>query len=236
VTGWHREPMCGLHVAATSVDVETARIVAAAIVVWRGAGAPETLSWLADPATDIETPAYGITAEEAHANGVNVAVVTEEITSHLAALMLEMPVVVYDAAYGFTVVDRECRRCEITPLADLISGCSAHVIDPHVIDKHVDPHREGPRSLPADCRYYGVKTSAPRTAIEDAATAMRLVWKIGGRYPDLATLPLGKLHDLQARARNEQAAQFEASQRRRGIFKYVDGSWPVRPCTGQVAA
>jgi hypothetical protein len=88
--------MCGFHVAATSRDVETARIIAAAIVVWRGTGTPETRSWLADPATEIEPPVYGITTEDAHENGVNIAVVTEEITCHLAGLMLEMPVVVYD--------------------------------------------------------------------------------------------------------------------------------------------
>jgi hypothetical protein len=133
------------------------------------------------------------------------------------------------------VVDRECRRCEITPLADLVTGCSAHVIDPHVLDKHADPGRDGSRSLLADSRHYGVKAAAVRTAIEDAATAMRLAWKIAGQYPDLATLPMGKLNYLQARARNEQAAQFEASQRRRGIFQYVDGSWPLKPWTEAAA-
>ena len=68
-----------------------------------------------------------------------------------ALLAVGIPLVVYNAPYDLSLLDRECRRHRVEPL-----GYPHPVIDPLVIDKAVDRYRKGKRTLVAAAERYGV--------------------------------------------------------------------------------
>jgi DNA polymerase-3 subunit epsilon len=131
----------------TGVDVETARVVTACIAVLDAEGrVVQRWDWIADPGVEIPEAAaavHGITTERARAEGRASELVIAEITQTLRTLFgLGVPVVVYNAPYDLSLLDRECRRNELEPLDD-----PAPVIDPLVLDKQVDTYRKGKRTL-----------------------------------------------------------------------------------------
>ena len=127
----------------TGVDVETARVVTACIAVLGADGEVlERWDWMADPGVEIPEAAsavHGISTERARAEGRASELVVAEITQTLRTLFgLGIPVVVYNAPYDLSLLDRECRRNELEPLVD-----PSPVVDPLVLDKQVDTYRKG---------------------------------------------------------------------------------------------
>ena len=127
----------------TGVDVETARIVTACIAVLDADGSViDRWDWLADPGVEIPEGAsaiHGITTELARLDGRPTDVVVAEIAQTLRTLAgLGVPLVVYNAPYDLSLLDRECRRNELEPLPD-----PSAVVDPLVLDKAVDRYRKG---------------------------------------------------------------------------------------------
>ena len=127
----------------TGVDVESARIVTACIAVLDADGEVlDRWDWLADPGVEIPEGAsevHGIPTERARAEGRPTEFVVAEITQTLRTLFgLGIPVVVYNAPYDLSLLDRECRRNELDPLVD-----PSPVIDPLVLDKAVDSLPQG---------------------------------------------------------------------------------------------
>lgn len=233
MTGWHELPFAGFDLETTGTDPEVARIVTAAIAV-RGSGRdPENYSWLVNPGTEIPAEAsavHGITTERARAEGMDPAKAAEEISCRLAAIVLDgMPLVIYNAPYDLTVMDRECRRNAVVGFADVLTGCAGTVIDPLVLDKYLDPYRRGRRTLTAACEHYRVTLDGAHDSGYDAIAAMRVAWRIAATHPEIAEMPLTELHDLQVKAKAEQAASFQAYLRGQGKDEVIDGSWPFRP-------
>lgn len=75
-----------------------------------------------------------------------------EVAQTLRMLVaLGIPLAVYDAAAGLSVLDRECRRHGIPPLEN-----PSPVLDPLLLDHLVEPEFEGSRSLSALAARYGV--------------------------------------------------------------------------------
>ena len=64
-----------------------------------------------------------------------------------------IPVVVYNAPYDLSLLDRECRRNGLEPI-----DAPGPVIDPLVIDKAVDSYRKGKRTLEVAAAHYRVDT------------------------------------------------------------------------------
>jgi DNA polymerase-3 subunit epsilon len=105
-----------------------------------------------------------------------------------------------------------------------------HVVDPLVLDKHLDRYRKGKRTLEATCEHYGVKLDGAHDASFDAIAAARVAWMIAHRNPSVARMPLEQLHQMQVKAKADQAAGFADYLRRQGkSADDVDGSWPLRP-------
>lgn len=233
MSGWHEGALAGFDLETTGPDPETARIVTAAIVVRGGSGEPGTLTWLVNPGIEIPaeaTAVHGITTEQARADGMDPVKAAEEISCRLAALVLAgLPLVIYNAPYDLTVLDREARRQEIAPFGDVLAGCAGCVVDPLVLDKYCDTYRKGSRTLEAACTHYRVALDGAHDAAYDALAAMRVAWKIAVTYPRIAAMTLTELHDLQAAAKAEQSASFQQYLRRQGKPDVIDGSWPVRP-------
>lgn len=204
MTGWHQGPLCGFALEADGQDPDTARLVAATVVLRNGAGTGDEWTFTRD--------------------------MVHGITARLAAVMARgVPLVTYDAAFTLTVLDREARRHDAAPFGNLLGSPAARVVDPLVLDKLADPYRKGSRKLAAACAHWKVDPPAEGRSATAAVAAMRVAWKIARAYPALAALPPAGLRDLQVKARADQAASYQDYLRQLGRTGIVDGSWPVRP-------
>jgi DNA polymerase III subunit epsilon len=224
---WHTGPLAGFDLETTGPDPEEARIVTAALPV-RAPGVDDVdLTWLADPGIDIPERAaaiHGITTERARADGRPAAEVVAEVIKTLRKVIPTCPVVIFNAAYDLTVLDREARRHGLPPL-DL---ADAVIIDPHVLDKAVDRYRKGSRKLDACCEHYQVKLDSAHDACCDALAAMRVAWRIGCRYQRVAAMSGRELMEYQRKCRRAQAAGLAEHFARQGKPEQVNGDWPVQ--------
>jgi DNA polymerase-3 subunit epsilon len=246
---WNLGPMVAFDLETTGVDVDTARIVTACVAVIDGSGQrpPETMTWLVNPGTDIPeqaTEIHGITTDHAHEYGRPASECVGEIA--LALFRANGPIVAFNACYDLTVLDREMRRHSIgVQLPDRLQ-----VIDPFVLDKHIDRYRKGSRKLADTCDLYGVRLDGAHDASHDAIAAARVAWRIAQRYPEIAEMPLAELHALQVVAKREQDASFAEylrgqARRVRDVDEQialnarataVTGQWPVTPYIGEAVA
>jgi DNA polymerase-3 subunit epsilon len=219
----------------TGIDVETARIVTAHVGLIDASGASIAHGeWLADPGVEIPEQAsavHGISTERARAEGRPAAEVVAEIVAALRAVFARgVPLVVYNAPYDLTLLDREARRHGIEPLGDVGEiGC---VIDPLVIDKAVDRFRKGKRTLEAAASVYGVVLDDAHDAGADAVAAGRVAQAMARRYPEQLDVPTTDLHDLQIGWCSTQAASFQEYMRRKDPTFTTSGEWPHRSLPG----
>ncbi|MFJ2737116.1 3'-5' exonuclease [Streptomyces sp. NPDC087317] len=232
---WNRGPLMAFDLETTGTDVETDRIVSAAVVRLDPDGAvSKERTWLLDPGVAIPEQAsaiHGISTERARRHGAPAAPAIEEIARAVAEGMRSgTPLVVMNARYDLSLLDRECRRYAIESVTERLGKGPWPVIDPLVIDKHVDKYRKGKRALTALCAHYGVPLDDAHDARADAVAAARVVRRMGEKYPAMGELAPTDLHDLQVRAAAEQAASLQRYLRRTSNpDATVQSAWPVIP-------
>ncbi|MFC9001684.1 3'-5' exonuclease [Streptomyces microflavus] len=232
---WHQGPLVGFDLETTGTDVETDRIVTAALVRLEPDGTvTEQRTWLLDPGVAIPEQAsaiHGIGTDRARKHGARAASAVEEIAHAVAGVLRSgVPLVVMNARYDLSLLDRECGRYGLDSVDERIGGVPSPVIDPLVIDKHVDKYRKGKRALQALCEHYGVTLSDAHDATADAVAAVRVVRQMGERHRPVSTLPPAELHALQVRAAAEQSASLQAYLRRTANpAAVVEQAWPVIP-------
>ena len=217
---WHRSVFYAFDTETTGIDVWNDRIVTATIARIDGPNV-ETLTWLINPGIDIPqaaTDVHGITTQHAQENGQNPAEAIREIT---AVLSDAHPVVAFNASYDFTILTAEAERHGTR--VDVPA-----VIDPHVIDKHVDPYRKGKRTLTATCEHYDVKQTDAHDATGDALAAARLAWTLTERHPDLLQTDPTELHQAQIGWRRDQAESLARYFVRQGRPDDVARDWPIQ--------
>jgi 8-oxo-dGTP pyrophosphatase MutT (NUDIX family) len=118
--------------AISGTELDTGRIVAARVAVLDQDGS-EVVRW--DWGSDRTDGIVG------------------EVAQTLRTLfVLGIPLAIFDAAAGLTVLDRECRRRGIPALSD-----PAPVLDPLLIDHLIEPEFEGTRALSAMAERYAVE-------------------------------------------------------------------------------
>lgn len=233
---WFLGRMCGFDTETTGVDVENDRIVTACVVQVGGGHPPQPATWVADPGIDIPKAAsdiHGYTTERARKEGHPAGEVVEQVVAALTAVVLSgIPVVAMNAPYDFTLLDREARRHGVQPLTDLV-GDDLRVIDPKVLDKHIDETRPGKRRLEDLCRHYQVPLDKAHDAAADAIGACRVVWRIGSTNQFLGSLMVDELHERQIVWAKEQAEGLAGHFRRTpGKAHLADGvrpEWPLIP-------
>jgi DNA polymerase-3 subunit epsilon len=225
---WH-DTLASFDLETTGVDVETARIVTACIVVLDQGGAVlERYDWLADPGVEIPAGAaaiHGVTTERARAEGRDAGAVVLEIVTTIREMFARgLALVVYNAPYDLTLLNREAVRHGVEPLRD-----TGPVIDPLVIDKAVDTYRRGKRTLSVAAEHYGVRLDDAHDAGADAIAAGRVAQAIVGRYADQLDIPVLDLHDRQVDWSRVQAESFQDYMRRtRDPAFTTSGAWPER--------
>ena len=227
---WHLGRLAAFDTETTSADPESARIVTACVAFVGGGLAPQRRTWLADPGVEIPEEAaaiHGVTTEHAREHGrPAVQVVAEVCQSLVEAWSLGLPVVVFNAAYDLTVVDREVRRRGIS---DGFSVEGRAVVDPFVIDREVDKYRKGKRTLTAMCAHYGVALDGAHDAAADAIGAARVAWAIGQRFPEIAAMDMDLLVKSQKAWHAERQDDFWRYLKRQGKpCDDVSGEWPQR--------
>ncbi|MFJ7070145.1 3'-5' exonuclease [Streptomyces sp. NPDC101115] len=224
---WHTGRMCGFDLETTGVDVEADRIVTATVVQVGGGQPVAAADWLADPGIDIPEGAakvHGVTTDIARAKGRPAAEVVADVVAALGQVIAAgIPVVAMNARYDLTLLDREAGRYGLPPLP------AGPVIDPLVIDKHVDRYRRGKRTLTALCEHYQVELGAAHTSSADAIAACRVVWRIANTRPQLAAMTLANLHTAQIEWAAEQAAGLQAHLRKTDPNAYCAPEWPLIP-------
>lgn len=239
---WYEGPLAAFGTETTGVDVETDRIVSAALVVEPGAGQPvEVVRWLVDPGVPVPRAAravHGLSEEFLRLYGRPPGPVLEEVARELARVSAAgVPLVVTNAPFGLTLLDRELTRHRDTALGSYFAGPGWCVLDPRVLDKHVDRSRKGRRALTDLCEHYGVPLAGAHDAAADATASLALVRAIGRRHADrLAPMTTAELHARQAVWHAAQSRGRQSWFARSGSAEQCDPAWPLRPAPTSPAA
>lgn len=243
MTGWHEGTLLALDFESTGISVEDDRIVTATLVLLTPGEQPDAHEWLINPGIDIPaeaTKVHGITTEHATEHGMDPRDALGEIAGQLAKHWTpDVPLVVFNAPFDLTLLDRECRRHNL-----ILDGEQARtdlpVIDPFVIDKHVDKYRRGKRTLGACCTLYGVDPGEAHTSAADTVAAAGVARALARRYPHIAAMTLAELHQAQVGWRAEWAESFTrhlASKAKPDDKpEVVNGQWPLIPHPSTVPA
>jgi DNA polymerase-3 subunit epsilon len=233
--GWHKGMLLAFDLETTGINVETDRIVTGCVSLINGtSGEAQAKTLLADPGIEIPdaaTQVHGITTEYAAEHGEDPAHVVEVLANALMDQVFQgVPVVGYNLAYDLTMLDRESRRHGLEPFGDRFLAARPCVVDGFVLDKHLDRFRKGSRKLADVCAHYEVRIDGAHDASHDAVAAARVAYRIAQRNPHIARMPLHELHDLQVRAKAEQARSFRAYLERQGKpHDDVRDEWPLVP-------
>ncbi|MFB7374242.1 3'-5' exonuclease [Streptomyces sp. NPDC056222] len=234
-THWYDGPLAAFDTETTGVDVEEDRIVSAALVVQDTAGGrPRVTRWLVNPGIPVPaaaTEVHGLTDEHLQRHGRWPAPVMEELGRALAEQCAAgRPLVVMNAPFDLTILDRELRRHRASSLGRYLENASLCVLDPRVLDKHLDRYRKGRRTLTDLCAQYGVELDGAHDAAADATAALDVVRAVARRFTSrLERLSPAELHTLQAVWHAAQARGLQAWFTRNGTPETVDPAWPLRP-------
>lgn len=211
----------------TGVQVNGDRIVTASVVVI-GPDGPHTQEWLLDPEIDIPDGAarvHGVTTEKARDHGQNYAEGYREIRDRLETLWAHDKIIaIMNASFDLSLMHWEGLRLGYPPLE------VGAVLDPLVVDKHLDRFRRGKRTLTALCEHYGCRQDDAHQSTGDALAAARLAWKMV-RLPELADHDANSLMAAQAQWRAEQQQSLHEYFLRNGNTEAaasVSGEWPVQ--------
>jgi DNA polymerase III subunit epsilon len=234
---WSAGPLLGFDTETTGVDVDSDRIVTAALVR-RDSTGTQVRNWLIDPGVEIPEAAaaiHGVSTEHAREHGQAPRPALDEIASLIAEAMRGgVPVVAYNAAFDLCLLDAELRRHRLPTIPDRLCGDLRPVIDPLVLDRAEDQFRQGKRKLVDLCGYYDVtECGTLHSADVDVVATLDVLERILGRFPHLADLDLDALHSYQVTAHRAWAEGFNAWRQSKGL----DGPgaadhWPAREPVG----
>jgi DNA polymerase-3 subunit epsilon len=212
----------------TGIDVETSRIVTANVSIIDHLGDTQSrFDWIANPGIPIPPQAsavHGVSTERAVAEGRFAADVIAEIVDALTAALDDgLSIVIYNAPYDLTLLDREARRYGITPLREPIP-----VVDPLVIDKALDRYRKGKRTLEAAALHYEVELLDAHDAGADAIAAGRVAQSLARRFEAELDITQAQLHHSQVAWAREQADSFQDYMRRTKDPTFTArAGWPI---------
>ena len=220
---WTDKPLFALDTETTGADPETARIITVCLGYSGMRGQFGADNWLINPGVPIPaeaTKVHGITDETAAA-GDDPAEALEDLRLMLDGIAhRRAPVVIHNAPYDLTLLDREFRRHLGEGLPeDLI------VLDTLVLFRRFD-WTTGGRSLSKLAARHGI-TFPAHDAEADALASLRLLHILAGLNDALPLIPAEALHDAQAGWWVLQQDAAEARALGNGTPFARQDSWPV---------
>ena len=221
---WAHLPLLAVDTETTGVDPTEDRIVEVAAV--RLHHGEVTLSWsvVVDPGVEIPDGAanvHGITTERAQAEGV----APVDALRHLGDLIDDHdgPLVIYNARFDWPLLNVEASRHGL-------DWPDALILDPLVLDKHLDPYRKGSRKPIDTAHHYGVTLTEDEAhgAASDALAAARIVEAMAAATPAMTGTSLAGLQVWQERWHDDQAASFADYMRRTKDPQFTKAlGWPL---------
>ena len=223
---WHTGTLLGFDLETTGKNPHTARIVTASIVLLDPAGNVRAHSeWLVNPGVEIPAEAaavHGISTDYAREHGMDATTGLGEIVATLQDFMYQrVPIIAYNGVYDFTVLSAEMARRDMGDFA------AVGIVDPYILDKHVDTYRKGKRTLEAVSEFYDVTLDQAHTSLADSVAAVQVAQAIVAKYPGQLDAPLETIFDQQIRWKAAQAASFEQFLRRKNPDATMSRDWPV---------
>ena len=232
---WIEGPMLGFDTETTGVDTTTDRIVTAALI-YRGAPDSRNRDWLINPGIEIPeraTAVHGISTAHAREQGREpggaLAELAEALASHLAQ---GFPVVGFNVAYDLNILEAELARHGVDTLSERLGGNDSirPIVDPLVLDRHVDRYRKGKRKLIDLCAHYRVDVDSEslHSADADVGATLDLIVAMAAAFPTIASVDLVALHDQQVAAHRAWAENFRAWLTSKGRTDDLpEVNWPV---------
>lgn len=200
-SSWARGPLLGFDEETTGVDIESDRVVSAALISYIPGSDPVTHTWLIDPGVDIPasaTAVHGYSTKQAREAGRPPAEALTEILELMDRLWTpEVPLITFNGSFDLSITDREAAR----HLGTGLDTTNRWMVDGLIIDREMDRYRKGGRKLSTVCQHYGVALgNDAHHADADTLAAMRVAYKIAARYPGrVGNVVLPELHANQQR-------------------------------------
>lgn len=226
LTRWTDAPIAALDTETTGLDPRHARCVEVALALVDPQGAPtdggyQTLVDCGAPIPHEATRVHGITDQDIAAEAVPARECFEQLVAHLRELGRSgIPVVVYNARFDWPLLRAEVARFGLTlPEVDLI--------DPMVVDRHLDRYRRGKRRLSDLAGHYRVEVGRAHRAHDDAVAAARIAQAVASAFPrEVADTSPRLLHERQAAWFARWRDEINAWLRGQGSARLVAGEWP----------
>jgi DNA polymerase III subunit epsilon len=226
VTRWVDGPIAALDTETTGLDPRRSRCVEVALVVVDPDGAPtadgyRTLVDCGAPIPPEATRIHGIRDRDVAAAGVGARECFERLVDQLAGLGRRgIPVVVYNARFDWPLL-----RAEVARVGLVLPH--VHLVDPMVVDRHLDRYRRGKRRLTDLVEHYGVDGGRAHRAHDDALAAARVAQAVAAAFPDeVADLAPQELHRRQTSWFATWRDERNEWLRRQGATQRVGGAWP----------
>jgi len=225
---WHDGPLAVLDLEATGVDSREARIIEVGLFrVDRDGATVPLVNRLVNPGIPVPaavTDITGISSDELERSGedpVEVLAATRRAVRELVDAGI--PIVIYHAIYDWTLLGTELARHGLSSLPDVPP---AILVDPLVLDRHVDRYRKGRRTLGAVAAHYGVTLDGAHRAAGDAAATVAIARRLAERFPEL-DVDGDELVALQVEAHGRWKESFNAYLARVGASRPpVTEVWP----------
>lgn len=254
---WWHGGMSSLDTETTGISVEDDRIVQISLAIIRPTAPTieervKRRTELINPGVPVPGEAaavHGYTTERLQAEGGDPAAMLDVFAGDIAlAITAGLPLVIMNACFDLTILDRDCRRNGVPTIVERLDGRPlAPVIDPLVLDRQLIRFRkrvsdtQGARQLKTLCQVWQVGGTADgavhwddamaHAADYDTLQAARVVWRMCEREPRIARLTPMELHDKQIGWAHTQALDLAAWFRKQGEQAKADSvstDWPMR--------
>ena len=228
------EYLLGFDTETTGVSVSEDRIVTASAVLLNSSN--EMIlnwEWLINPGVEIAEGAsevHGITTEYAAEHGANPKTSVFEIASILRYYMENgVPVVAYNAAFDFSLLNAECKRHLDTDFASFFTDPTAmsNIIDPYVIDKRLDKYRKGSRTLTASAGVYSITLENAHASFDDCVAAVGVARALWAKFKILQDGDQSTLFEAQQGWYREQQEGLAAYFKKQGKEADINTVWPI---------
>jgi DNA polymerase III subunit epsilon len=227
---WGVGPLISFDLETTAVNPNEARIVQAAIVLDIPNEDPITYEWLVDPGIEIPlnaTAVHGINTEIVKEKGWNAGTAIRGIFGMLAMLSKEYsesPLILVNAPYDITILDRELRRYTGFGLPlDKLNP----IVDTLTCDRKLDPYRMGRRTLTATSAAYNIAIAGAHQAANDCLCAMQLIRAMARKYPEFGSCDLAALQEMQRLAHLEWIDNYIEFRKMNDPEFNIVSDWPI---------